>query len=563
MRFLLFTARRLRTAQQPWANASSRHSRAPASSLASGGFRDETTFTNGTQEPSTPGNFTYVQVRDSKVAHLIVDCREQHASKGEIRPHRFNHPSGQEENIVKVMAMVLGMSEERAEFLIRLGAVHLSAFPPPVAPAALGPAQTAVLQYSRDFVQQLVRASGECPIDTSQLQRTRRVHSVNVMLKTGNYLRVLLNPRRRPVGKSMTAERWRERVLYEDDHCVIVDKPAGIPTIPTVSNWLESMTVGVGHMLGYELAPFQLYSEDIIGGELAGRVRQEALPYEPTVGSVANGIEFKADGNVLKAEEKGLYVEPRPFLLMHTLQRLDAGTSGCVLLAKFKQAAWRLQKLFDDRDNIRKWYKVLCFSFKQPYDLVPPLPFGLHTHFLEFRTPCPVTGTPEVRTKAHDTMAPGLKKSQLVVHKFAPLRLQRTRPGGNGPEVVLWEVEVQLKTGRTHQIRAQIETFGLCVVGDEIYPALLWEDNCSVLDGRIGLQAYRLQLQDLKYFTSGAVGGKRTQKHKKKHIGSGNWNDFVAGEPWWRTDPADDVLGMVDAQLSALRKRGVLPPLAN
>jgi 23S rRNA-/tRNA-specific pseudouridylate synthase len=56
----------------------------------------------------------------------------------------------------------------------------------------------------------------------------------------------------------MRAEDWRDRVLYEDDECIAIDKPAGMPSVPTADNIRDNMAVGVGRMLGYQWTTTQV-----------------------------------------------------------------------------------------------------------------------------------------------------------------------------------------------------------------------------------------------------------------------------------------------------------------
>jgi len=64
----------------------------------------------------------------------------------------------------------------------------------------------------------------------------RRVYE-DQALELGAYLRIHLKPKRFPVEEI----DWKSCVAHETDEFVIVDKPPGIPTIPTVDNCVENV----------------------------------------------------------------------------------------------------------------------------------------------------------------------------------------------------------------------------------------------------------------------------------------------------------------------------------
>ena len=119
------------------------------------------------------------------------------------------------------------------------------------------------------------------------------------------------------------------------------------------------------------------------------------------------------------------------------VHRLDKDTSGVMLVAKTDAAHWKLAQDFEDR-KIEKRYFALVNS-------VPPL-LG--------RIEAPIARSNSNRTKM--TIAPS------------------GRPSVTQYEVAKkWEkyaaLDVQLLTGRTHQIRVHFSYIGCPVVGDAVY----------------------------------------------------------------------------------------------
>ena len=125
--------------------------------------------------------------------------------------------------------------------------------------------------------------------------------------------------------------------------------------------------------------------------------------------------------------------------------RLDRPVSGTMVFAKRRKFAHRLSKQFERRE-VAKTYWVI------------------------------VQGRVEIEEATltdHVRKLPGRSLAEIVSEdhpdaKHAILRYQvRTRFEGSGREAT-W-LEVQLETGRTHQIRLQMSAHGHSVLGDDIY----------------------------------------------------------------------------------------------
>lgn len=65
---------------------------------------------------------------------------------------------------------------------------------------------------------------------------------VNKQLYPGGYLRVHLHPKRFPPVYKVD---WKSRVLYVNQHMVVVHKPRGVPSIPTRDNEVENVMTQV------------------------------------------------------------------------------------------------------------------------------------------------------------------------------------------------------------------------------------------------------------------------------------------------------------------------------
>ncbi|GAB4822393.1 hypothetical protein N2152v2_009439 [Parachlorella kessleri] len=214
---------------------------------------------------------------------------------------------------------------------------------------------------------------------------------------------------------------------------------------------------------------------------------------------------------------------PRPLLITH---RLDQATEGVVVLGKTPEFVSRFNALISRGDNsLRKFYHTLTAA---------PPPQGPLVHYLSVSKRQP--GLPS-HTIAHEEQQPGSARCELRVLQVREVQLTGTAAQRWGASA--YEGLLELITGKTHQIRAQLSAVGCPLMGDELYRPLasaqlrqrLYDNDpaLEVVDaqgrrllnepvGAIGLQACRLVVGD------GACMG----------LEAGVAAEFEAGAPWWR-----------------------------
>jgi len=138
------------------------------------------------------------------------------------------------------------------------------------------------------------------------------------------------------------------------------------------------------------------------------------------------------------------------FELPAAVHRLDVPVSGCVLFARNKTALAFLNESFkssaEENNTIEKKYWAIV---EMPDNLPPD--FAELVHWIQF-------DSRKNKSIAHDEPRTGLKKAVL-----------RYRVVGKGRNYLFMEID--LVTGRHHQIRAQFERLGLHVKGDLKYGA--------------------------------------------------------------------------------------------
>lgn len=161
---------------------------------------------------------------------------------------------------------------------------------------------------------------------------------------------------------------------------------------------------------------------------------------------------------VVKQYIKAKYQKPGNVYL-GVPHRLDRPTTGIVVFAKTSKALPRLNKLFADKDAKKTYWAVVRE--------MPEHESGTLVHWLK-RNP------KQNKSYAHIKEVPDSKKAILdyrVVKKLDRYTL----------------LEIDLKTGRHHQIRAQLAAIGCTIKGD-----LKYGSDRSNKDGSIHLHALKL-----------------------------------------------------------------------
>ena len=164
---------------------------------------------------------------------------------------------------------------------------------------------------------------------------------------------------------------------------------------------------------------------------------------------------------IVKAYLKKKYNKPGNVYL-GVVHRLDRPTTGIVLFAKTSKTLPRLNKLFADN----KTEKTYWAAVKNP----PPKAEDKLVHFLK-RNP------KQNKSYAHFKEVPESKKAVLhykIIEKLDTYTI----------------LEIDLETGRHHQIRAQLAAIGCAIKGD-----LKYGFPRSNTDGSIHLHARKLVLE--------------------------------------------------------------------
>ncbi|GGF33747.1 pseudouridine synthase [Microbacterium sorbitolivorans] len=171
-----------------------------------------------------------------------------------------------------------------------------------------------MLGFSRTFAAEVVAAGG-VRIDGREAAKSDRVPA-------GAWLDVEWTPKADP--QVVAVEVPGLRIVHEDDHIVVVDKPAGVAAHPS---------------MGWD------------GPTVPGAL-------------LAAGVEISTSG---AAERQGI------------VHRLDVGTSGLMVVAKSEHAYTVMKRAFKDR-TVEKIYHAIVQGHPDPFSGTIDAPIGRHTN---------------------------------------------------------------------------------------------------------------------------------------------------------------------------------------
>jgi 23S rRNA pseudouridine1911/1915/1917 synthase len=304
-------------------------------------------------------------------------------------------------------------------------------------------------------------------IDGGGVLVNERLPKSSTRLNAGDVVEVVVPA---PPAKDIQPEDIPLSVMYEDEHIIVLNKQADIIVHPARSHIKGTMLSALA---------FHFRNRSATGGNLS------------TVGT-----EFARPGVV---------------------HRLDRDTTGCIVFAKQDEAHWKLGHAFEHR-RVEKRYVALVHGKVEPVVDTLDSPIGPH--------PSREKGLREKQVVRHDELGkPSLTIARVLEwylvprpsgagghHEGRPKNVPRpgwnkakeegegsgprlgepgyseheSRPGGAGYQTTgihsPWYslVELELKTGRTHQIRVHLSHALHPIVGDDMYGGRVF----TTADGR-------------------------------------------------------------------------------
>ncbi|WP_448821640.1 RluA family pseudouridine synthase [Cetobacterium sp.] len=142
-----------------------------------------------------------------------------------------------------------------------------------------------------------------------------------------------------------------------------------------------------------------------------------------------------ANGVIHYLQEQTGKIQPPRFF-----NRLDMNTSGLIIVAK---NAYTQAFLQSDKEKVSKFYQAIVKGIVKEDEMIIEIPIGKEGDELRRKEMSPETGGQTAKTY------------MKVLERF--------------PNEDLTLVELELFTGRTHQIRAHMSLVGYPILGDELY----------------------------------------------------------------------------------------------
>jgi 23S rRNA pseudouridine1911/1915/1917 synthase len=265
-------------------------------------------------------------------------------------------------------------------------------------------------------------------------------------------------------------------IIYQDHHLLIVNKAAGLVIHPTYKN-------ADGTMWDALLAYLAKQGQD--------DWQPPVLPDEPEwAGAPEHKLAMLRERRIERQwREDGLLSRP---CLVH---RLDKDTSGIVALARTERSRRHLVRQFHDHTIVKRYLAVVFQG--APIWSQPRTTFTISRLKDEESVE---HGSGEITLTQHDELVldgplqrdPDDRRRSIVGQDGQAATTLVKVLAVSGSFALL---DVQLVTGRTHQIRAHLAAMGYAIVGDKIYAPVAEHGSPQGALGRQFLHAYSLQLR--------------------------------------------------------------------
>ncbi len=261
-------------------------------------------------------------------------------------------------------------------------------------------------KYLTDRITFMSRTQLQRLIDEGGVLVNAKVPRASTKLHAGDVVEVVVPP---PPASNIQPEDIPLDVLFEDEHIIVLNKQPDIIVHPARSHLKGTMLSALAYHFKHRSR---------LGGDLS-----------------KVGEEFARPGVV---------------------HRLDRHTSGCIVFAKSDEAHWKLGHQFEHR-RVDKRYLAVVHGLVEPGSDVINLPLGPH--------PSREKGFREKYVVRHDELGKEAVTIYRVRERYAATALGS--PAGAAAGFSL--VELELKTGRTHQIRVHLSHHLWPIVGDDMY----------------------------------------------------------------------------------------------
>ena len=266
--------------------------------------------------------------------------------------------------------------------------------------------------YLRGRLKAISRTKLQQLIESGGVSVNKKIPKASTPVRAGDVIDVILPP---PAVRTIEPEPIPLDILYEDDHFIVINKQADLLVHPARGNLSGTLINGLAYRFQQQQAE--------AGVEVKARSTRGFKKAKKKGGAV--------DGLSTVGE-----VEFRPGII----HRLDRNTTGCLVVAKTDPAHWGIARQFENRTTLKAYLAVVHGNLDVAGGVIDQ-PLGKH---------------PTIRE------AQAVRHDSLSRHCVTLFRVREQYRG-------YCLVELELKTGRTHQIRVHMTYMGYPIVGDILY----------------------------------------------------------------------------------------------
>jgi len=311
-------------------------------------------------------------------------------------------------------------------------------------------------RYLMDRLKGISRNRIQKLIDLGGVKVNDKVPKASTLILKDDVIDVILPA---PAIRTIEPEEIPLHILYEDAHFIIVNKQAGLIVHPARSHVSGTLLNGLAHHFKQQRqAVGQAFEAHRVTGFKRGRngtvIRgREAVPAKPSPRDENGDVVRRIPPGTLSATSPGSKEYDGPPVTVDGLSevgsaecrpgivhRLDRFTTGVMVVAKSDEAHWGIARQFEDRHTLKAYLALVHGNLDSPAGVIDE-PIGKH---------------PTIR-EAYAIRRDTQGRSAVTIF--------RVREQYEGYSLV----ELELKTGRTHQIRVHMSYLGHPIIGDIIY----------------------------------------------------------------------------------------------